>query len=369
DVREFNWVEVPVTVGAVDLSALLVEIDYGASLDFLDGETDAAFSWDARVQGTATKVWDDDETNHTLFVAIYDAAGSTAVSTGNGVLFKLRFRVKVGASTAAALPLTLTANTSMVDTSGQGVTFVPGNGSVTVDTKLRKLDVDEDSDADSWDAVCIYRALLLRDLGYGAILPETVRDAHGQGVAGTANFVSNFVSDEEIRANVEAMIIRQTGGFSELDVDQSGGVTVGVDGVDTYVYLAAGTTGDGAIDARLATLAARSADGDAPVVTQVTDPASSADTIQFRFNESLRDAAGNLVTNPTAWTEASGIITQADGETYNLSIDADARVLTLTPTGASWTAGVNRDFKVEAAQLQDVATNGVAADTKTVALP
>jgi hypothetical protein len=165
------------------------------------------------------------------------------------------------------------------------------------------------------------------------------------------------------------MIIRQSGGFSELDVDHSGGVTVGVDGVDAYVYLVSGTTGDATVDGRLATLAARNADGDAPVVTHVEEPASAADPIRLRFNESLRDAAGNLVTDAMALTQASGVITQSDGETYNITVDADVRVLILTPTGASWTSGVNRTFRVEAGKLKDVAANGVAQDDKTVAIP
>ena len=87
------------------------------------------------------------------------------------------------------------------------------------------------------------------------------------------------------------------------------------------------------------------------------------------LNPAVRDAEGNLVTDAMALTQASGAITQSDGETYNITVDADVRVLILTPTGASWTSGVNRTFRVEAGKLKDVAANGVAQDDKTVAIP
>ena len=228
--------------------------------------------------------------------------------------------------------------------SGETLEFTERDGTVSVDAEQRKADLDEDGDADAWDGLWAYRGMLLMDLGYGPIMSKQHRDAHA----------TNYISDDEIRANLEALATRETadvgpvpGLHKELDTDEDSSVSASTDGVDFYRYFANGgglaTEGrdedpDSVLDSRdpggaiedianpnLTVLATEGVDADGPIlgVAEHEYNATWGDYIVITYDEVLyRSADGTLLSG-----DLTSVITSVEDDGTPVTGDCEFEVL------------------------------------------
>jgi len=359
-VREFNWVSVPVQIQGPALAALAFSIAYDETqLTFLGDDTadqpDAVRVVAAEVTGNSVLVyqpsphgegnptdleidWADDGAGE-LIVLLHRLDGAAAIADTSDTLttvLNVVFRVKLNAALTANPPAPLDlelGDVTAIDTMGMEIDVDPGDGTVSIGTNYATVDVDEDGDADVWDANYAYRAAKYSAwLDLIPVVPTEVREIRG----------NTIMSDEEIHATVMARL-------DDFDVDGVGGTVVDQDIV--YVYrdragmpaVPAAHGAKPAVVGNIAAIVASDPDIDAPVMSVSTPMAAAAGvapgttTITVRFDESLRlDLVGTMADDDEAAAKACFAVAEDPDGAANLqvidtvAVDMNSREFILT---------------------------------------